>query len=85
MKKLKLMTAIIAILVFSNLLFAVNPNTETADDISTAMVNNLNNDVTLTSVQKEAIKKKTDEYANNLIQARAMTNKDDSYVLMKPT
>jgi hypothetical protein len=33
MKTPKLLTAIIAILLFSNLLFGANPNAETADDI----------------------------------------------------
>jgi ABC-type Fe3+-citrate transport system substrate-binding protein len=83
MKKLKLMTAIIAILLFSNVLFAGNPNTETSDDISNTMVESTHNDVTLTSSQKEILKKKANEYAVNLLQARAMSDKDESYVFMK--
>jgi hypothetical protein len=83
MKKLKLITAIIAVFMFSNLMLADNPNIETADNVSNSMVDNLNADVKLTSDQKIAIKMKSTEYALKLFQARAMSNKDESYIFMK--
>lgn len=83
MKKLKLMTAIIAVLMFSNLLFAGNPNPETADDVSNNMVEFVHNDVTLTPAQKDVLKKKSKEYADKLMQARAMDDKEASYMFMK--
>jgi len=83
MKKQKLITALIAIFLFANLLFAQNPNTETADAISNKMVENTNNDVNLSANQKDTLKLKAKEYADNLIKARAMSNKDESYFFMK--
>jgi len=77
------MTAIIAVLMFSNLLFAGNPNTETSDDISNNMVEFVHNDVKLTPDQKGTLKKKAKEYADKLMQARAMSDKEASYVFMK--
>ena len=83
MKKLKLMTAIIAVLMFSNLLFAGNPNTDTSDDISNNMVEFVHNDVKLTPDQKDVLKKKAKEYTDKLMQARAMDDKEASYIFMK--
>ena len=83
MKTPKLTTAIIAIFLFSNLLFAGNPNPETSDDISNKMVESTHNDVTLTPNQKEALKKKAKVYAEKLVEARAMSDKPASYVFMQ--
>jgi hypothetical protein len=83
MKTPKLITAIIAIFLFSNLLFAGNPNPETPDDISNNMVEFVHNDVKLTPAQKVTLKKKAKEYADKLVQARAMDDKDASYAFMK--
>jgi len=82
MKKFKLITAVIAILMFSNFILAVNPNPETADEISNTMVENLDKDVALTTVQKETIKKKAKDYAVSLLQARTMSDKIQSYAYM---
>jgi hypothetical protein len=83
MKTPKLIMALIAIFLFSNLLFAGNPNTETPDDISNNMVEFVHGDVTLTPTQKQTLKKKAKEYAEKLQQARAMDDKDASYAFMK--
>jgi len=83
MKVPKLMTAIVAIFLFSNLLFAGNPKTETSDDISTKMMEFVHNDVKLTPNQKVTLKQKAKEYADKLIQARAMEDRKASYVFMK--
>jgi hypothetical protein len=83
MKTPKFMMAVIAILLFSNLLFAGNPNTETSDDISNKMVESTHNDVILTANQKEVLKKKAKMYADKLVEARAMSDKPASYAFMK--
>jgi len=117
MKTPKLMTAIIAIFLFSSLTFSsyanVVSNDSTAtdtltngqktdsialvqnstttslatqqqlDEITTPMMNALDNDVTLTGAQKLSLKKKTEEYAVNLLKARAMNNKAESYAFME--
>src|ERR1035437_1840176 len=83
MKTPKLTTAIVAIFLLSNLLFAANPKTETSDDISNDMVEFVHNDVKLTPAQKNVLKKKAKEYADKLMQARAMDDKEASYVFMK--
>jgi len=83
MKTPKIITAIFAGLLFSNLLFAGNPKTETSDDISNTMVEFVHNDVKLTPVQKQTLKKKAKEYADKLQQARAMDDKEASYAFMK--
>ena len=83
MKTPKLTTAIIAIFLFSNLLFAANPKTETPDETSNNMVEFVHNDVKLTPAQKATLKKKAKEYADKLMQARVMDDKEASYALMK--
>jgi ABC-type transporter MlaC component len=83
MKTLKLLMVFIAVIVFSTILFADNPTTETADDISNSMVENLNSQVSLTPDQKVILKKKANEYSVSLLQARTMSNKDSSYIFMR--
>lgn len=117
MKTPKLLTAIVAIFLFSSLTFASNanvvsndstttnlstnqqktdstalvqnstsislPTQQQLDEITTPMLNALDNDVTLTGAQKKSLKKKAEEYAANLVKARAMSNKEESYVFMK--
>lgn len=55
MKKLKLMMAIIAILVFSNLLFAAKPLTNDDNNLASQMVNKLDKSVILTDSQRVVI------------------------------
>ncbi|HRZ96615.1 MAG TPA: hypothetical protein P5084_03590 [Paludibacter sp.] len=83
MKTLKLITFTMIVLLFSSLLFAANPKTETADDISNAMVENMHKDLNLSKDQKETLKKKAKIYADKLIEARSMSNKEASYPFME--
>lgn len=55
MKKLKLMMAIIAILVFSNLLFAAKPLTNDDNNLAGLMVDKLDKSVILTDSQRVVI------------------------------
>jgi len=52
------------------------------DEITTPILDALQTTVSLTSLQKETLKKKAEEYANKLLQAKAMSNKEDSYAFM---
>ncbi|MEI8272124.1 MAG: hypothetical protein WCG08_05840 [Paludibacter sp.] len=52
------------------------------DEITSPMLDALQTTVSLTSIQLETIKKKTDEYAANLLKAKSMSNKEDSYAFM---
>ena len=70
-------------MLFSNQLLAGDPKTETLEDISNNMVEFLHNDVKLTTIQKETVRKKAKEYAEKLLQARAMSDKEASYAFMK--
>jgi len=117
MKTPKLITALIAIFLFSSLTFASGANvvkndstktdtltnkqkTDTTalvqnstttplptqqqlDEITTPMINALDNDVALTGAQKKSLKKKAEEYAASLVKARAMSNKAESYAFME--
>jgi cell division protein FtsX len=78
MKTPKLMTAIIAILLLSNLLFAGNPKS-TADK----MIEKLNTDVTLTNDQKNDIKKNIKAFNTKLHTANSMADKEEKYLLRK--
>jgi len=83
MKQLKFSTALVAVLLCSNLLFAGKPKPETANDISSTMVEFVHKEVNLTPTQKEVLKKKANDYANKLMQARAMADTVASYIFMK--
>jgi len=61
----------------------VQPTQQQLDEITTPILNALDNDVTLTSTQKVSLKKKSEEYAAKLVKARTMSNKEDSYAFMK--
>jgi len=83
MKTPKLILAVFALFLFANFSFGANPNTESSEVISDRMVEHTNKDVNLTYVQKETLKKKAKEYAEKLLQARSMSNKEESYVFMR--
>ena len=82
MKTPKRIMAVIAIVLFSNLLFAGNPHSLTTDSITNSMVDYLHNDVKLSETQKTILKKVANEYATNLLKARTLNN-SESYSLMK--
>ena len=83
MKNQKTTVLFVAMLFASNFLFAVNPKTETSDDISNSMVEFVHSDVKLTPDQKKVLKMKAKEYADKLMQARVMSDREASYVFMK--
>lgn len=59
-----------------------NQNLKAIEAVSIPMVEQLDRDVKLTTDQKRGIKDAADKYAANLIKARAMSNKADSYEFM---
>ena len=73
MKKLKLMTAIIAILLVSNLAFAVKPLTGDVDEFARIKVKQLNNLITLTDSQKVIIEKKAREFGLKILNRDSIT------------
>jgi len=83
MKKLKLITACMAVFLCSNLMFAAKPNTLSVDSITNPMIDYLDNDVKLTNEQKVILKKSANDYALSLLKARGMKQSDDSYISMK--
>jgi hypothetical protein len=72
MKKLKLITALIAIFFFSGLLFAGNP-----DNLATITVGKLNADISLTDSQKVIIQANAKELFVQMQKANSLTNKTD--------
>ena len=83
MKKLKLITACMAVLLCSNLVFAAKPSTLSMDSIINPMINYLDNDVKLTNSQKVILIKSANNYALSLLTARGMNKSDDSYISMR--
>jgi len=78
MKKLKLVTAIIAIFLISNLLFAGNP-----ENIAVKMIEKLSNDVILTDSQRVVIQTKADEYVLKMQNVNLITNIEEQFALRK--
>ena len=72
MKKVKLLTALIAVLLFSNLVFAGNP-----EILASKMVEKLNNDVQLTDSQKVVLQLKAKEFAVKIRNANSQSNNAD--------
>ena len=62
MKTPKLIMAIIAILLFSNLLFAADPLNGNADNLANVLTEKLSKDVQLTDSQKTIVKAKVIEF-----------------------
>ena len=73
MKKIKLLMATIAILVFSNLVFAINPLTGNVDDFAKNKVKQLNNMVALTDSQKVIVEKKAHDFGMKLLNRDSTT------------
>ena len=71
MKKVKLIMALGAVLVFSNLVFAGNPN-----NLATKMITKLSNDIALTDSQRVVIQAKANEFAVKMQNANSLTNAD---------
>lgn len=82
MKTKSILVAVFCVLVMSQQSFSVNPNTSKSNEAAAAMVVNLNNDVPLTSEQKEEITKRTKRYQESLEKARAMADRDAATAFM---
>lgn len=78
MKKLKFMLACSAILMFSNLAFAVNP-----DNLANKMVTKLSKDIVLTDSQKVVILAKATELTVKRQSANTLTDKTEKSDLKK--
>ena len=83
MKTLKILAVSTMFFLSINSLSAQNPSSSSVDSISTPMVQYLDNDVNLTSQQKLSIRQGANEYALNLLNARNLSNAEESYNLMK--
>lgn len=77
MKTPKLIMALIAILLFTNLLFAGNPVKYNADYLANLMVEKLSRDIMLTDSQKTAILAKAKEYAEKRQNSDSQKNSVD--------
>lgn len=82
MKKLKLITACVAILLFTNLLFAANPK-KSASEHAAKMIEKLTIDVVLTDSQKTIIQKKATDYAVRMQSADSKADKSDKLGMKK--
>jgi len=73
MKKVKLLTALIAVLLFSNLMFAINPLTGNVDDFAKNKVKQLNKMVALTDSQKVIVERKAHEFGMKMLNRDSVT------------
>ena len=80
MKKFKLITAVIAVLVYTNLLFAGNPKTSGSEDnLANLLIEKMGKDVVLTDSQKLVIKTKLKTYIIKMQNAHALTKNDERF------
>ena len=78
MKTNKLLTAIVAVFFFSNLLLAGNPKTSSSEDnLANIMITKLSKDVVLTDSQKIVIQQNAKAFVIKMQNANALGNKDD--------
>lgn len=78
MKTFNLMTAIIAIFLFSNLLFAANPKAALSDDkLADLLIAKMGKEVALTDSQKLVMKKKIKTHIIKMQNAHALGNEDE--------
>lgn len=82
MKTFKFMTAFIAILLFSNLLFAGNPK-DKEGDLADLLIIKMGKDVTLTDSQKVVVKEKLKKYIVKMQNAHALANNDNRVTTKK--
>ncbi|HLP06211.1 MAG TPA: hypothetical protein VK152_12355 [Paludibacter sp.] len=82
MKTSRLLLASIAMSA-GTLLLAENPQKETRESISQNMVGYLHSEVNLADSQKVILAKKAGIYADKLLQARAMEDREASYDFMR--
>lgn len=80
MKKLKLMMAFFAILVFSTFLFAGNPKKSGSEDnLADLLIEKMGKDVVLTDSQKLVVKQKLKTYIVKMQNANALSNIDEKF------
>jgi ABC-type molybdate transport system ATPase subunit len=83
MKTTKLLTAIIAIFLFSNFSYAANPNKLTDEQVTQKLVDKLSNDIVLTDSQKVVIKTKALEYVQKRADSNSKKDKKEKSKLLK--
>ncbi len=79
MKRLKLITAVVAAFVCLNFVFAVNPKKETTENLATMLVDKLGIDVQLTDSQKIVIKECTKRYIINMESADSISSSESKF------
>jgi len=78
MKKIKFLVAVIAVLLFSNLLFAGNPKTSGSEyNLADLLIEKMGKDIILTDSQKLVVKAKLKTYIVKMKNAHALTNGDE--------
>lgn len=83
MKPFKLIMAVIAVLLFSNFLFAGNPKTSGEDNLADLLIAKMGNDVVLTDSQKVVVKKKLKKYIVKMQNAHALSKNDEKFTQKK--
>ena len=84
MKTSKLIIAFVAILMFSNVLFAGNPiNIGNPDDYATKSVTRLGTEITLTDSQKIILQAKTKAYVLKIQNANSLSDSEQKSALIK--
>lgn len=83
MKKIKLITAVVAALVCMNFVFAVSPLKGNADKLAAIMVEKVNADVQMTDSQKTIMLVKAKEFAITMQIANSKTSKDEKSFIKK--
>lgn len=83
MKKLKLITVIISILVSSNCLFAKNPLNGDATNIANIMIDKLGKDIQLSDSQKVIILQKATDFIIKIQNANLSSTNNDKFTLKK--
>ncbi|HET7733711.1 MAG TPA: hypothetical protein VFK73_07715 [Paludibacter sp.] len=82
MKTSKLIVAVSAILLFTNLLFAANPQTPDKEDkLADLLIEKMGKDVTLNDSQKISVRQKLKIYILKMQNANEQTNSVDKFAL----
>jgi hypothetical protein len=79
MKKLKLITAVIAVLTLSNLISAANPKNGKSDNLADLVIEKLNKDVQLTDSQKIILIKRFNVFVNKMDEANNKSTEKDKF------
>lgn len=83
MMERKLILGAFAAFMFCTLSYGAKPTSDETDEQAASIVADLHSKANLSAKQQDNIRGKAKEYTSKLKQARAMSNKEDSYSLMK--